>query len=116
MSFVDSRRYKVGDTVPVLTIAVVNVDGSAFSFADATGAVFVMCADDESRTEKVSETATVEPGSATGVLAYQFDTEDTDTAGKFLGVFKVTFSTGDVGTYPESGYIHIDIAENLPPA
>lgn len=108
-------KLKRNDTVPVIVLDVLNSDGDPYDLSDATSADFIMVTDDDARTEKVHDIdgADIASPGTLGRLTYQFSTADTDTAGKYLAEFQVTFSTGDKATFPESGYLHIDIDEDL---
>lgn len=105
---------KRNDTLPVLGIDVLNSDGVAYDFSDATGAEFFMYSDTADRTVKVDgATATITSPGTQGQLQYTFDEVGTDTAGEYLGEFEVTFATGDKASFPVQGYIHITIEEDL---
>lgn len=105
---------KRNDTLPVLGIDVLNYDGDAYDFGDATDATFSMYTDAEPRVVKIdNEAAVITPPGTQGQLQYTFDTSGTDTAGKFLGEFTVNFSTGDTATFPTVGFIQISVEEDL---
>jgi len=46
---------------------------------------------------------------AGGVAQYQWASGDTDTAGEFEGEFEVTYSSGNVRSYPNDGFLKIII-------
>lgn len=50
---------------------------------------------------------------ATGVVEYQWQAGDTDTAGQLLGEFKVTWPSGLPQTFPSRRYLHIEIEDDL---
>ena len=56
--------------------------------------------------------ATVTNGSA-GTVEYAWSASDTDSIGTFRVEFEVTFPTGLVETYPNSGYISIQITDDI---
>lgn len=50
---------------------------------------------------------------ASGVVSIDRTTTDTATAGHFRGEFEVTYSGGDVETFPEVGYLDVMIHGDL---
>jgi len=44
-----------------------------------------------------------------GGVSYAWQTGDTNESGLFKAVFKVTFSSGQIATFPSDGYIEISI-------
>jgi len=63
---------------------------------------------------KVTEDADVDQnGDGTdgtrGYVSYQWAADDTDTAGLFLSVWRVTFSGGEIQSYPNGGYVLVRI-------
>mgnify|MGYP006921380826 CR=1 FL=1 len=103
-------NFKRNDTLPVISLAVLNSDGNAYDFSDYVTVRFIMCEDNTGRAVKVN--ATANPPVA-NVLSYQLDPSDSDTAMTYLAEFQVEFATGDISTFPESGYMHILIEEDL---
>jgi len=104
---------KRNDTLPVIVLDVLNSDGDPYDFSDAVGARFIMVEDNVSREVKVDSFADIVTPATLGRLTYQFDPTDTDTALAYVAEFQVEFATGDIATFPESGYMHITIEEDL---
>jgi hypothetical protein len=50
-----------------------------------------------------------------GIVRYQWQAGDLDTAGEFQFEWRVTFSTDQVQTFPSNGYNTIDVVRNLAP-
>lgn len=50
---------------------------------------------------------------ANGIVQYEWDAADTDTAGSFQAEWEVTFSGGDKETFPNTDYIDIYIESDL---
>ena len=48
-----------------------------------------------------------------GRVQYAWQLSDTSSAGSFRGEFKVTYSGGQIETFPNNGYIIIDIVSDL---
>lgn len=46
-------------------------------------------------------------------LRYDWDAGDTDTVGSFLGEFEITYADGSVGTWPNRGFIPINVYEDI---
>lgn len=63
-------------------------------------------------TPKIDASATL-VSAALGQLAYSWAAGDTDTVGRFLGEFQVTFSDGTTATFPNDSYIDIVITEDI---
>jgi len=80
---------------------------------DLTGAnaTFVM-KEHGSTTTKVNSSATI-VDAVNGKIEYRWNSGDTDEAGVFRGVFKVTLSNGKVASFPVNGYFEIVILDQL---
>lgn len=50
---------------------------------------------------------------ADGIVAYEWQDGDTDTEGLYRAEFKVTFSDGLVQHYPSSGFILVQIGQDV---
>ncbi len=61
---------------------------------------------------KVSAAATI-VNAATGTVRYQWQGTDTNTTGDYRAEWQVTFSSGQVQTYPNDDYITIHIINDL---
>lgn len=48
-----------------------------------------------------------------GVVQYQWQPDDTDTAGTYYAEWEVEYSDGGVETFPTDGYLEVIIEENL---
>ena len=94
---------KQNDTKPSLSAQLLS-DGSA---VDLTGATVKFHMGDS-----VDSAATV-VDAATGNVRYDWVTADTETAGLFRAEFEVTFSDGTVETFPNDGYLLINITEEV---
>jgi len=99
-----------GDTKPVLTQTLTDIDGNALNLTGAT-VKFVM------RTltavsPAINATATV-TNAATGAVSFTFTATQTATAGQFMANFIVTYADSSVQTAPADGYLSINIEQNL---
>jgi len=48
-----------------------------------------------------------------GRVRYAWQTGDTDTPGTFQGEFEVTYSTGEIETFPNDGFLAIEIIDDI---
>ena len=60
----------------------------------------------------VNDNAIISDGE-NGVAYYLWSSEDTATAGTFKAEFEVTYSDASVETFPNDGYINIQIEDDL---
>lgn len=101
---------KSGDTSPALAATLTDSDGNAI---DITGASvdFHMSPRGGDGT-KVDAQATITDAS-NGKVEYRWSQSDTDTPGTYRGEFEVTYSGGDVETFPNDEYITISVTEEI---
>jgi hypothetical protein len=104
------RTLKRNDTGPALRVQLRSKDtGAPISLGGAT-AKFLMCGVDG--VLKVNASAVIEDA-VDGLIRYDWQADDTDTAGEFDGEVEVTFAGPRVETYPQNGYIQIVIDSDL---
>ena len=96
---------KVGDLLPALEATLQDANG-AVNLTDAT-VRFVM--EDSAHANKVNAAATITAPATTGQVKYAWVSGDTNTAGIYCGEFVVTFAGALEATFPNSGYILIQI-------
>lgn len=101
---------KQHDRLPVLLAALKNPDGSAVNLAGAA-VKFIMKLPTTTAT-KINTAATITSAS-TGGVSYGWAAADTDTAGQYQAEFEVTFSGGLIQTYPNGGYLGVNILADL---
>jgi len=101
---------KQNDTSPALTGQLFNPDGSNPDLDGAT-VKFIMRST-AGGAAKVDSSATIITAS-TGNVKYVWSAANTDTVGSYEGEFEVTFSGGAVQTYPNKGYIKIEVVDDL---
>ncbi len=104
-------KIKRNDTRPAIQAtlgSVVNGDtitSVAFNMADTSGTLVVDAA----------SATIVQQASATqsAAVKYQWQAADTDTSGIYNAEFQVTFSDGRVETFPNEGYLKVQIVSDL---
>jgi predicted dehydrogenase len=97
---------KRGDTSPGLRYRLdpaVNLAGASV--------VFNMRQRDGGPTVLDRAAATIDP--ADGVVGYDWEVTDTANAGRFEAEFEVTYSDGAVETFPNDGFIVVQIAGDI---
>jgi hypothetical protein len=62
---------------------------------------------------KVDADATVVLPATAGIVQYDWDNGDTDTVGTYQAEFEVTLAGGAVETFPNNGYITIEIKDDI---
>jgi hypothetical protein len=98
------------DTLPVLTDTLTYSNGSAANLTAAT-VQFVMRSLVSNATTTAAAATVV--SAVAGTVSYTFTTQDTAMAGMYMANWIVTFSGGDVMTWPTDGYIEINVEESL---
>lgn len=110
----DNYRFEMSkdDTSPLIQVTCKDKSGTVVPVTGATNILFEMLTQDKV-TQKVnnnSNTSIID--GPNGIIRYDWQTGDTDTAGTFLSRFKVTFSDGTIETFPNAGrYIKTIIGE-----
>lgn len=64
------------------------------------------------QTVKVDDDATVSDAD-NGVVYYQWSASDTDTIGSFEAEFEVTFSGGEIESFPNNRFIQVEITDDI---
>lgn len=101
---------KQNDTVPSIRAELQNGSGDAIDLIDAT-VRFHMRAIGSSQS-KVNAAASV-INAAGGVVQYNWIAADTNTIGAYQAEFQVTYSNGTIETFPNDGYILIEITDDI---
>ena len=104
---------KVNDTGPNVAIVCSFSDGSVQSLVGAAG-TFAMWKDGNPTTLKINDAAAsiVNTGSSGGIL-YAWQAADTNAAGDYMAEFHVTTAGGKKVTFPNNGYIRIQISPRV---
>lgn len=102
---------KRNDTRQYLLRTLTNADGTAIDLTNAT-VIFNMRIRNSS-TLKIDGAAAVIVTAASGIVRYEWDTGDLDTAGFYEGEFEVTFGDSTVITVPNEEHIPITVIADL---
>lgn len=102
---------KQGDTSPDLVSTLKGADGVA---VDLTGADvrFIMTPRGETD-PTIDGVADIDADPETGIVSYQWAEGDTEAAGLYDAEFEVTFVDYSVQTFPNSGYLRIQVLRQL---
>lgn len=103
---------KQNDLRPPLKVQCSRSDTGIANLTTATSVKFIMRKKGEVGTPKISRAAAIE-NAATGIVRHDWLSGDTDTEGTFYGEFEVTWPDGDPETFPNYGYIKINIGDDL---
>lgn len=101
---------KQNDTSPALEAQLTDDDGSGIDLA-AADVQFHLVSRDRSETA-VDDTATI-VDSTDGVVKYEWSASDTDSSGRFLAEFEVTYDDGTIESFPNSRNITVEIVPEL---
>ena len=105
----DTFYLKTGDTDPAMLYDL----PSGIDLTGALGVVFNMRLRN-STTAKISRAnATIVSASAPATLRYDWAPTDVDTNGDFEAEFEVTRSDGSIATFPNFGYINVQIGGDI---
>lgn len=100
---------KRGDTAPVLPVMLQNPDGTP---ANLTGAAVRFVMQNAVGTDVVSRAAAI-VDLPTASVNFNWQSSDTAVAGDFRAEFEVTFLDGSIGTFPNNGYLTVQIVPDL---
>lgn len=64
-------------------------------------------------TAAVDASAQIITPDISGIVQYDWDNGDTATIGSYQAEFEVTFAGGAVETFPNSGYIRVEIIDDI---
>lgn len=111
------KKLKRHDTGEPVRIQVINKSNSQPQDLDNVTAKFIMYQinDDGTKTELVNSAATVETPTTDGYVRYDWSDGDTDEVGTHVAEFELIFTADNnrKETYPRTGYIYVEIEEDL---
>ena len=101
---------KQNDTSPSIQTSLLDGNGLPVDISGNLGVTFHMR--NSEGTVIINTAATVvTPGS--GIVRYDWDAADTATAGTFQAEFEVTYPGGTIETFPNDGYIRVEIIDDI---
>ena len=100
---------KQNDTTPILQATLKDADGNA---VDLTGATVRFHMADAAFNSKVDAAGTVHDA-PNGVVRYEWQADDTDTAGEFIAEWEVTYADNEVESFPSEYYLEIKVGQEL---
>ena len=102
---------KQNDTAPSLQAVLTDSNGRVKSMADASLVRFHM-RDDNSNALVTNGVGTViNPNK--GIVAYEWQTGDTANTGIHSAEFQITYNSGKIETFPNTGYIKVVIKDEI---
>lgn len=101
---------KQNDTSPSLQATLKDGSGNAVDLTSAT--VRFHMRQIGSTTAKIDAAATISDAD-NGVVYYQWSASDTDTLGSFEAEFEVTFSGGEIESFPNNRFIQVEITDDI---
>lgn len=101
---------KQNDTSPGILATLQDASGVAINLVGAT--VRFHMRELNTGTTKVNALATVVTA-ASGIVRYSWIAADTNTVGSFQGEFQATYADGKIETFPNDGYIPIEITDDI---
>ena len=104
----DTIFWKRGDS-GTKTLTLTDGDGELVNLTGATLKLLIRRADDD----LVEVTCS---GNAQGLVTYDYSSDDSAIGGLFKSEVEVTFSGGDVQSFPEDGHLFVKVTDDLNPA
>lgn len=101
---------KQNDTTPSLRAALQNGSGDAVDLTNATCNFHMRPLGSTTITVDASAQIVTE---ATGIVQYNWIAADTDTIGSYQAEFEVTYPDGTIETFPNNGYIRVEITDDI---
>lgn len=99
---------KQNDTSPALKIQCIDSSGTAIDITNASVEFHMI--NDSDDTEKInSSSGTSITDASNGYVQYEWSDGDTDTVGQYKAEFQVTYDDGTIETFPNNGFITVDI-------
>jgi len=100
---------KKGDTRVAIKATLLDASGQPVDLTNSS-VKFIMAK--QNGTVKINRDALIQDA-ANGVVWFVFEANEVDEAGTFRGEFEVTYNDGRVETFPNDGYIIVQINPDL---
>jgi hypothetical protein len=106
---------KRNDTSPAIEFQLQDDDGNAIDISGFNEVEFFFRQRRDSTTKVDDDTGgnVSVPDAANGIVKYEWMATDTETAGIFEAEFEVEYSDGAVETFPNTGYIKVQIVKDI---
>ena len=101
---------KQNDTSPAIQATLSDASGTAIDLSGSQVRFHMRAIGDT--TVKVDAPAIISDAD-NGITYYNWQAVDTDTIGSFEGEFEVTFSGGEIETFPNNRFIQIEITDDI---
>lgn len=100
---------KQNDTQPRLLATLQDGDGVAINLTSATVRFHMRTLAGTLVTDRAAVVVTA----ASGIVRYDWEAADTATIGSYQAEFEVTYSDTTVETFPNAGYIRVEITDDI---
>lgn len=101
---------KQNDTSPAILATLQDANGTAI---DVTGASVRFHMRSIGGTSTVVDAAATIVTAASGIVRYDWDAADTASIGSYQAEFEVTYADASVETFPNDGYIRVEIKDDI---
>lgn len=101
---------KENDTTPSIRATLQNGSGDAVDLVDATVRFHMRAIGSTTATIDADATVINVGG---GIVQYDWQVGDTADVGSYQAEFEVSYSNGTVETFPSSGYIRVEITDDI---
>lgn len=102
---------KQNDTAPSIEVVLTDSNGKARSMANASQVRFNMST--EGGTNVITGGIGSIVNASKGIVAYEWNTGDTENPGVHNAEFQITYVNGQIETFPNNGYIKVIVREEL---
>lgn len=104
-----------GDRLPEIVFTVTDQSGIPIDLTDAGSVKFLMASLPNDGTDSVNkiDAAAIFVDKPNGVVKYSWDTDDTDTSGRFAAVFEIVDGAGKRFSVPNDDYLYVQILARL---
>lgn len=102
---------KQNDTSPSIRATLKDGDGNVVNLTDASVRFHMRTIG--GTTTKVDADASIVSPNTSGIVQYDWAASDTDTVGSYQAEFEVTYGDLSVETFPNNGYIRVEITDDI---